>query len=160
MARDGRITLLLDIFDQAFDHQAWHGTPLAGALRGVDWREARLRPQRGRHNIWELVLHAAYWKCIVRRRLLADPTRVFPREGGNWPRTPVHPDSSAWRRDLTLLKREHRLLRETIARFPAARLPSRAWRSRWTNIQHIYGIASHDLYHAGQIQLLKKLVRA
>jgi hypothetical protein len=158
MPTDRRIRLLLDILDQAFNHRAWHGTPLAGAVRGVDWRTARLRPRRGRHNIWELVLHTAYWKYIVRRRLLADPTLVFPRDGSNWPRLPTRLDASAWRRDLALLKREHRLLRETIARFPARRMTARAWRSRWSNIQHIYGIASHDLYHAGQIQLLKRLI--
>ena len=158
MARDSRIPLLLDVVDQAFDHRAWHGTPLAGALRGVGWRQALARPRAGRHNIWELTLHAAYWKYVVRRRLSRDPELVFPRSPANWPALPVLRDADAWRRDLALLKREHRLLREVIAAFPPARLHQRGWRSRrWTNIQHIYGIASHDLYHAGQIQLIKRL---
>jgi hypothetical protein len=60
---------------------------------------------------------------------------------------------------VALLKQQHGLLRAVVARFPAARLTTRGWRSRWTNEQHVYGIASHDLYHAGQIQLLKRLVR-
>ncbi len=47
-----------------------------------------------------------------------------------------------------------------IARFPPSRLGAHGWRSRWSNAAHIYGIASHDLYHAGQIQLLKRLQRA
>src|SRR6266700_1760608 len=110
---------LLALYDQAFDHAAWHGTPLWGSLRGVRLEAALWRPGRGRHNIWEIVLHTAYWKYIVRRRLL----------------------------------------RAVIARFPASRLGARAWRSRWTNAATIYGIASHDLYHAGQIQLLKRLQR-
>jgi len=115
------------------------------------------RPQRGRHNIWEVALHAAYWKCMVRRRLVRDPALKFPRSGSNWPELPERADQGAWRRDVALLKREHALLRRTIARFDAARLGRRGWRSQWSNVTHIYGIASHDLYHAGQIQLLKRL---
>ena len=159
MSRDPRIVLLLQIYDQAFDRAAWHGTPLGGALRGVTPDAARWRPARGRHCIWEVVLHTAYWKYIVRRRLTRDAAATFPRAGSNWPALPPRTDARAWKRDVALLKEQHRLLRAVIARFPAARLNARGWRSRWTNAQHIYGIASHDLYHAGQIQLLKRLQR-
>lgn len=155
---DRRIALLLEMLDQAFDHRAWHGPTLAGALRGVPWRLALQRPRRGRHSIWELALHAAYWKFVVRRRLTRDPDLEFPRGPANWPSVPRHPDARSWRRDLALLRHEHRLLREVIARFPAGRLGRRGWRSRWSNLQHIYGIASHDLYHAGQVQLVKRMV--
>jgi len=159
MPRDPRITLLLAVYDQAFDHKAWHGTPLWGSLRGLRPQGALWRPGRGRHNIWEVVLHTAYWKYIVRRRLARDATLSFPRAGSNWPALPAVTDARAWRRDVALLKEQHRLLRDVIARLPAARVSARGWRSRWTNVQHIYGISSHDLYHAGQIQLLKVLSR-
>ncbi len=156
---NGRIALLLDVCDQAFDHRAWHGTALAGAIRGLSHRDALRRPGAGRHNIWEIVLHTAYWKYIARRRLTRDPELTFPRRGSNWPRLPAPADAAAWGRDVALLRDEHRRLRAVIARFPAARLGARGWRSRWSNAAHIYGIASHDLYHAGQIQLLKRLQR-
>ena len=159
MSGDRRIALLLDVFDQAFDRKAWHGTALWGSIRGLTPPQALWRPGRRRHNIWEIVLHAAYWKYIVRRRLTRDPAVVFPRAGSNWPALPAKPDAAAWRRDVALLKEEQRLLRAVIARFPAARLKARGWRSTWTNAQHVYGIASHDLYHAGQIQLVKALRR-
>lgn len=159
MSRDPRIALLLDVFDQAFDRRAWHGTALWGSIRGVDANGALWRPRRGRHNIWEVVLHTAYWKYIVRRRLTRDLQIEFPRAGSNWPALPAKPDAAAWQRDVALLKQQHRLLRAAIARFPAARLNARGWRSSWSNAAHMYGIASHDLYHAGQIQLLKVLRR-
>ena len=159
MPRDRRVTLLLAVYDQAFDRRAWHGTGLWGALRGLPPSRALWRPGRGRHNIWEIVLHAAYWKYIVRRRLTRDPALSFPRAGSNWPKLPPRPDAAAWRRDRALLREEHRLLRAVIARFPAARLDARGWHSSWTNAQHVYGIASHDLYHTGHIQLLKALTR-
>jgi hypothetical protein len=153
-----RIDVLLRVFDQAFAAPAWHGTPLWGSLRGITAREATRRPAPGRHNIWELVLHTAYWKYVVRRRLTRDESLEFPRSGSNWIAPPKRADARAWKADLALLKKEHRLLRAVIARFPAAQLKRRGWRSKWTNEQHIYGIASHDLYHAGQIQLVKRLI--
>jgi hypothetical protein len=154
---DRRIRLLLEMFDQAYTSPAWHGTPLSGTLRGVTAREALWRPRPGRHNIWELVLHTAYWKCQVRRRLLRDPDIHFPRAGANWPALSPRPDDAAWKRDRALLAEQHALLRRAIVRVEPAQLGRRAWRSRWTNAQNIYGIASHDLYHAGQIQLIKRL---
>ena len=159
MARDSRVQLLLAVFDQAFSGASWHGTPLGGALRGVSPRQALWRPGRGRHNIWELVLHTAYWKCIVRRRLTRDERVAFPRAGANFPALPPRPGAAQWRRDVALLKREHALLRRAIARLAPARLSRRVWQSRWNAAATVAGIASHDLYHAGQIQLLKRLQR-
>jgi hypothetical protein len=156
---DGRIALLVEALDQAFDRRAWHGTTLKGSLRGLAVEDALWRPSPGRHNVWELLLHAAYWKYIVRRRLTRDASLAFPRGGSNWFPAPRRADQPAWRGELALLKAQHRQLRAVIAGFPPERLAARGWRSRWTNEQHIYGIASHDLYHAGQIQLLKRLVR-
>lgn len=154
---DSRIRLLLEVFDQAFTAPAWHGTPLKGTIRGISVSGALWRPRRGRHNIWELVLHTAYWKCMVRRRLVRDPEIKFPRPGANFPRLPARPDARAWKRDCALLVEQHALLRRTIARLDPTQLGRRAWRSKWTVGANVYGIASHDLYHAGQIQLIKRL---
>lgn len=152
--------LLLEIYDQAFRGRSWHGTPLGGSLRGVTAEQALWRPGPERHNIWEIALHAAYWKCIVRRRLLRDPEVRFPRRGANWPALPEPADDAAWRRDRSLLQREHRLLGEVVASLDAADLSRAVPRSKWRVAQQVYGVASHDLYHAGQIQLLKRLSRS
>jgi len=157
---DGRVRLLLDVFDQAYTAPAWHGTPLKGTIRGVSAREALWRPAGKRHCIWDLVLHTAYWKCMVRRRLLRDPEIAFPRDGANWPALPEHPNAPAWQRDRALLDQQHRLLRRAIAGLRPAELSHRAWHSKWPVKAEIYGIASHDLYHAGQVQLLKRLMRS
>jgi hypothetical protein len=155
-----QITLLLEFMDQAFKGPAWHGTSLWGSLRGVTAEEALRRPAAGRHNVWELALHAAYWKCIVRRRLTRDEELSFSRSPSDWPAPPSLPDEVQWKKDRALLKKEHELLRAVVARFPAQSLSKRGWHSRWTNLQHIEGIASHDLYHCGQIQLVKRLTSA
>lgn len=139
--------------------QAWHGGPTpVGALRGVTPVAARWRPAPGRHTIWELALHAAYWKYAVRRRLLGAAIPRFPRRPANWPGMPVPADARAWTRDRELLAVEHQLLLETVEDFPATLLAKSAGGAkRWTWGDLVIGILMHDAYHAGQIQLLKRL---
>ena len=150
------MALLLALVDEAFDRAAWHGPTLRGALRGVTAKQAAWRPARGRHNIRELALHAAYWKYAVRRRLTGEARGSFPLAGSNW----FDADASrTWQDDLRLLASEHRLLRAAIARYPASALDKPIDAKRQTAAFSIRGIAAHDLYHAGQIQLLKRLQR-
>jgi hypothetical protein len=154
---DPRTALLLQVLDQAFDAKAWHGTTLRGAVRGLGTKQALWRPKPPRHCIWELVLHTAYWKYVTRRRLTGSKRGAFPRPGSNWPRLPKVASEAAWRADVALLREQHRLLRETVAAFPAARLARKPPGGTWTFAEQIHGVAAHDLYHAGQIQLLKRL---
>src|SRR5262245_35431979 len=116
MALDGR-RVLLDLVDEAFDHRAWHGTTLLGSIRGVTAARAAARPSSRRHNIWEVAVHAAYWKYAVRRRLRGEQRGSFALEGSNWfvrPSSPRNRDD-AWKSDVRLLLEEHRRLRDAIA---------------------------------------------
>lgn len=154
------VPCLLAMLDQAFDRRSWHGTNLRGSLRGLSTDTALWRPAPERHNIWELTLHTAYWKYAVRRRLTDEKRGGFPLAGSNfWERTKSDPQE-AWKRDLKLLVHQHQALRAAVAKFPAARLLARVPKSRYTYSELIQGAAAHDLYHAGQIQLLKRLARA
>jgi hypothetical protein len=158
MARpDPRIALLLANIDQAFDRKAWHGTTLRGSLRGVATAQARWRPSPRRHSVWDLALHAAYWKYVTRRALTGERRGSFPRPGSNWPRPPRRASDAAWAADVALLVEEHRLLRDAVAAFSAARLDRRPAGAKWTFAELIAGVAAHDIYHTGQIQLLKRL---
>lgn len=149
------IDLLLTQIDQAYNRRSWHGTNLRGSVRGMTPEDAAWRPQSSRHNVQEIVVHAAYWKYVVRRRLTGGTRGSFPLEGSNW-FTRRHGDANAWRVDLRLLDDCHRQLRETIAAFDATRL-HRAVGGSTTALALVTGIIAHDLYHAGQIQLLKRL---
>jgi hypothetical protein len=156
----GEIDLLLRNIDQAFDAPAWHGTNLRGSLRGLKLDVLASRPGPGRHNIWELALHCAYWKYAVRRRITEEKRGSFPLEGSNFFARPEgEPTNAAWKRDLALLDEMHAQLRAVIAALPASRLGRKTKGSRYTVRDTVLGIAAHDLYHAGQIQLLKRLVR-
>jgi hypothetical protein len=159
------LDLLLALIDQGFDHVSWHGPNLSGSIRGVSAKEAAFRPARGRHNIWEQVVHAAYWKYVVRRRLLREKRGSFPLKGSNWfPRTAPQKGLSErdWQNDVALLMQTHRTLRESIAGLPPSSLhkPFAGTKDgRITPAKLITGIAMHDVYHAGQIGLLKRLAR-
>jgi hypothetical protein len=143
-------TLLLDILDQAYERKAWHGPNLRQSLRGVPAKIAARRPAPGRHNIWEIAVHAAYWKYRVRRRLRADKPGSFALEGHNWFKRPVELNEKAWRKDLALLETEHRKLRQALADYLAGK-------TRQVPARLIFGAALHDVYHAGQIRLLRRL---
>jgi DinB family protein len=149
--------LLLASIDEAYDARSWHGTNLRGALRGVTREQAAWRPGDDRHNIWELMVHAAYWKYDIRRRLTGEKGRSFALEGSNFWARPVEGSLAEWRADLALVQREHDLLRQAVAAFPEARWTKKAPGKPFNFDGLVRGVAAHDLYHAGQIQLLKRL---
>ena len=149
------VALLLPLIDEAYDLAAWHGPNLRGSLRGLSAGDAAWRPRPGRHNIRELVAHAAYWKYVVRRRLTGGKRGAFPLEGSNWIDRPAA--EASWRADLALLDEEHRLLREVIAGLSESRIHGSAAVGRQSAPRLIRGIAAHDVYHAGQIRLLRAL---
>jgi hypothetical protein len=148
---------LLSIIDQAYDRQSWHGPNLRGSIRRVSPERAAWRPAPARHNIWEIVVHAAYWKYVVWRRLAGGARGSFPLAGSNWFRRPQDFTQGAWRSDVALLDEMHRSLRESVAGLSIKALYRTPGGSKVSNFAVLSGIAAHDLYHAGQIQLLKRL---
>lgn len=139
--------------------RAWHGGPTpAGALRGVTAAEAHWVPAPRRSSIWKLTLHTAYWNYAVRRHLVAEAVPRFPRSPANFPAVPRRPDEAAWKADRALLVTEQRLLVEAIAAFDPARLDEVPVAGKtWTFGEMIMGVAMHDAYHTGQVQLLRRL---
>ncbi|MEO5742847.1 MAG: DinB family protein [Vicinamibacterales bacterium] len=154
------VTQLLAIIDQAYDTPSWHGTNLRGSIRRVTPARAAWRPGPGRHNIWEIVVHTAYWKYAAARRLTGGARGSFPLKGSNWFRRPAEPDSSSgqsWKHDLALLDDMHDALRTAVGQLSARDLPRTPPGKKVSNFALLSGVAAHDLYHAGQIQLLKRL---
>jgi len=157
MARNAAITTLLALLDEAYDRRSWHGPNLRGSLRGLRAAQAAWRPARGRHNAWELAVHAAYWKYAALRRLTGEKRGSFARAGSNWLAAPTPPTEAAWRKDLDLLADCHRRLRAAVAGLQDSDLDRRAPGGQETIGRLVRGAAAHDLYHAGQIQLIKRM---
>jgi hypothetical protein len=151
---------LLFLIDTAYDHVSWHGPNLRGSLRGMTPSLAAWRPGAGRHNIWELIVHAAYWKYVAWRRLTGAKRGSFPLTGSNFIARPVTATKSALQEDLNLLDEMHRVLRDAAADVPVAELDRGSAQRGVTKRALLTGVAAHDLYHAGQIQLLKRMANA
>jgi len=151
----------------AFRGKAWQGPTLSGSLRGITAARALKRPAPGRKCIWEHALHAAYWKHAVanllERSLSGDPDHeppAFPRAPSKGPRPPARPDEKAWRADRRLLTETHERLLDLVSRVSTDRLDrAPTTKHKWPLTQYLVGIAAHDMYHCGQIQLIKRLCR-
>lgn len=144
--------LILTLLDEAYEKRTWHGPNLKQSIRGVTAKQAAWRPGPGRHSIWEVTVHAAYWKYAVRRRIEGGKRGSFALKGSNFFPRPEEGklNETAWRADQALLEREHRALREVVAKALRSRAQQKVMRQ-------LYGVAFHDVYHAGQIRLLRRL---
>lgn len=144
---------ILNLFDEAFAKKAWHGPNLSQSLKGVTAEQAAWRPGAGRHNIWEITLHAAYWKYVVRRKLDGSKRGGFVLTGSNFFSRPQAGKltAAAWKGDREILRREHAALRKAIMEALEKPLTPK--------LAHILrGVSFHDVYHAGQIRLLRRLM--
>ena len=149
---------LLESLKQAYDQSTWHGPNLCEALSGITLLQVLWRPAPERHNIWELVLHCAFWKHVVIRWLEGyGDEEGFLRRPKDFPALPEATEAN-WQADVELLKVTHETLLERVRAFDKARLGKviEAGNER-SFADLILGVANHDIYHAGQIRLLRVL---
>jgi uncharacterized damage-inducible protein DinB len=148
------IQRLEDQLRRAFDGNAWHGPAVRELLADITAAKAAARPLSSAHSIWEIVLHMATWEEVVRRRLQGETIADLPSEQ-DWP--PLRDSSeAAWRQAVQALEQANRALRQTIARADEARLAETVPGKDHSVYVMLHGIIQHDLYHAGQIAILKK----
>ncbi len=148
---------IADQLRRAFDGDAWHGDSLFEILDGVTAAQAAARPIARAHTIWELVLHIAAWDDAVLRRLGGAAVTLSDAE--NFP--PVTETSdAAWRKTLAEVRRVHEELVSAVAALADSRLneivPGKKG-AHYTFYYMLHGVVQHELYHAGQIALLKKM---
>jgi uncharacterized damage-inducible protein DinB len=149
-------TRIADQLSRAFSGDAWHGDSLMEILDGVTAAQAAARPIPHAHTIWELVLHIAAWDGAVRRRLGGEALTLT--DGQNFP--PVKDSSeSAWRKTLEHVRQVHDELVRAVSESPdtllAGQVPGKQG-AHYTYYYMLHGVVQHELYHAGQIALLKK----
>ncbi len=151
---------IADQLRRAFEGEAWHGDSLFQILDGISAEQAVSRPIKSAHSIWELVLHISTWDNVCRRRLLGEALEPPAEEN-----FPVVADSSkaAWRHALEHAKHQHNELVKVVEAFPDSRLGDKVPGKEDEPAYHtfyymLHGLVQHELYHAGQISMLKKLV--
>jgi len=150
------VARILDQFDRAFRGEAWHGPCLQDLLQGTTAQDAAKHGVAGAHSIWELVNHVAAWHQIVRRELAGEAVEVTPDM--DWP--PVWEATEiSWKRTLEHLDESRQRLRADADKLKEAELGETPKGQKYTRYVMLHGLVQHDLYHAGQIAILKKALR-
>ena len=143
-----------DQMKRAFEGDAWHGPSVLEVLEGVSAEAASRRPIGAGHTIWELVLHMTTWKEVVIRRLGGEsvtdvpPEVDFPKVRGK--------DAKAWVEAVDQLKETHARLHGMLSGISDEDLEEPPAPKLSTRYIQLHGIIQHDLYHAGQIMLLRR----
>ena len=150
----GEVKHLAEQHRRALEGEAWHGPALLEVLEGVTAKRAAKRPISDAHSIWEIVLHIEAWDRVVLGRLTGAPIELSNEE--DWPgvrdQTPA-----AWKRAVGSMKSTHMKLNREIAKLSDARLASGYGPGkRYKMFRLVHGVVHHELYHAGQIAILKK----
>ena len=145
------IARIVEQLEQAHEGGAWHGPSVAEALEGVTAAGAAKRPIGAAHSIAEILQHVRATDELVRRRVAGEA----PGDEADWP-GPAGNGEAAWRAAVDTLKATQRALRDAVSRLSEARLGENMPGKSHTYRYELLGIVSHDLYHAGQISLLKK----
>jgi uncharacterized damage-inducible protein DinB len=139
---------------RALEGGAWHGPAVLELLAGVTPEQARAHPIAGAHSIWELVLHLGGTYRLVLRRLRGDAAPLAPED--DWPPVP-ETTAESWRAAIDALRVLNEDARRAVARFAEERLDQPlVTEPPYTAYVQFIGLTQHDLYHAGQIALLKR----
>lgn len=146
-------SLIADQLRRAFEGEAWHGPALLELLNDVDAATASAKPLRDVHSIWELVLHIEAWDGAALRRIAGEKIQLTGV--ANFPIVP-RPTEAAWRKTVAQAKRTHDRLVQKVAGLPESRLRERVPGKKYDFYHLLHGVAQHELYHAGQIAILKK----
>ena len=148
------ISNLLDELKRIQAGDAWHGPALKETLADVTAAEAAARPAPGAHSIWELVLHIAAWEDVFRRRLEGEPVNE-PAEGD----FPQVQDQQGWNAAVAKLDAAHAQFIEKISTLTDADLSRIVEGKDYTIAYMLHGVVRHHVYHAGQVGILKRIVR-
>lgn len=146
--------LLARVLNEGYGPGAWHGPDLKAALSDVSPELAFWRPSPARHNIAEIALHHAYCVRSVRAQLSGIPPEAFVLEGEDWFEL-SGPARLGWAQILAAVETEQSRLAAVAADIAGGRV--RGSLSDTERFNLVLGITCHAVYHAGQIQLLKRL---
>jgi len=160
--KDQRLNYILETLEPPKGNGLWYGGPtVVGSLRGIAAKQALWKPSKKRHSIWELALHIAYWDYAVRNKLTGGESGKFPRTPSNWVKVDAKSGEKEWKEDKKLVNDEHKSLIDAIKNFDSKKLDKRVPKStEWTYADLLMGVITHNVYHTGQIILLKRLYKS
>ena len=150
------IERISDQLKRAFEGGAWHGPSVMELLSDVSAQQATARVFPGAHTIWELALHIGAWEGACSTRLQGERAELTDAE--DWPAV-MEPTESAWQLCKSTLIDGNQKLRDMIASLDEQRLDEPILPGMPSVYITVQGVVQHDLYHAGQIAILKKALK-
>jgi uncharacterized damage-inducible protein DinB len=141
---------LLDQLNRAYGGEAWHGPALRNLLDGVTEAQAKARPIRNGHSILELVVHIETWIDVVTRRVSGQV--VDANSVPDW----ADVTKTTWKGAVEGLERAESRLSDAVARLSSEDLDKPVPGEKRSIYSEIMGALQHNVYHAGQIAILKK----
>ena len=148
------ITRILNHYDAVLNGSPWHGDPIWQILDGISAETATARPLNGSHTIWEIVMHMTFWEGVGTQRLAGQRAGLV--EELNFPAMPT-PTSQNWEQTLDQFRASNQQFRAALAKLDPARLDDLSAAGKRTYYDEAHGVIEHDIYHAGQIALLRKM---
>jgi hypothetical protein len=150
------INRIVEQLDRAMEGEAWHGPSLEELLKDVTEREAAAHPVASAHSIWELVEHLAAWNFILAKRAAGISVAVTPEQ--DWPLV-TDTSEEHWKLTMNRLREARARLRASVLQLKDEQLENIAPGKNHSIYVMLHGGIQHDLYHAGQIAVLKKALR-
>jgi len=149
------IERILDQLQRTYEGNAWHGPAVRELVKGVSARQAAAKSVPAAHSIWGIVLHMTAWQDVTRRRLGGEVVIDLPSEL-DWP--PIQDQSeSAWQQAIEHLTQSKQQLHRAISQLDDERLNDAVPGKDYSVYVMLHGVIQHNIYHAGQIALLKKI---
>lgn len=145
---------ILDQLKRSYEGEAWHGPSVREVLAPVNAEKANAHPIPAAHSIWEITEHIGAWMHYTSKRLEGEQFEATPEQ--DWPLIPGK-DEEAWQQTLRNLEKGYQKLAAEISRFKDDDLENQYVPGKpYTIYFLLHGVIQHNLFHAGQISLLKK----
>jgi uncharacterized damage-inducible protein DinB len=160
MAEGKNLALLLEeayFGERGQNGIAWHGESVNTIMQGIDANLAARKLPGVSHSIWEIVLHIAQWDEICVRRLKGEVINMTTGDPGDWPDLPECCDADNWRKTLARLSQAQQALINAVLTISEKGLSDRVRGTNWNAYLMLHGTLHHDLHHAGQVSVLKRL---
>jgi uncharacterized damage-inducible protein DinB len=145
-------------YDRVMHGNAWHGDPIWQILDSITAERAAQRPIAAAHTIWEILLHMTFWEAVGAKRLAGQCAGLDEpglEEALNFPAPPAATEAN-WQKTREAFRASNQEFREALAKLEAARLDELSAAGKRSFYQEAHGVVQHNIYHAGQIALLRK----
>jgi hypothetical protein len=147
-----KVKFLRDQIKTTFKGDSWHGPNLVNTLAGIDHTQAMLRPIGERHTIWELTDHIAFWMEEVWKSI-DDHAPLNPNKKLDWSK--MGTTEVEWQQSVSRMEVAVNLALDTLLEWTNEDLEEQVPGEKYNFKQMLHGMLHHNLYHSGQINLLK-----